>query len=88
VTPPNTRITHGPAGRTTAPRAVFGFTATESHASFQCKLDRARWLACRSPKNYRSLAPGRHRLLVRAADRAGNVDPTPAWRIFKVTAAK
>ena len=83
-TPPNTRIVAGPARTTAARMVVFRFAASERGATFQCKLDRARWLSCRSPKSYRTLTPGRHRLRVRAVDHAGNVDPTPAWRLFRV----
>jgi hypothetical protein len=84
VTPPNTLITAGPTRLTNARRAKFRFVATESHTTFQCRLDTRRWTPCKSPKAYESLARGRHCLLVRAGDRAGNVDPTPAWRVWRV----
>jgi hypothetical protein len=81
---PNTRLVGGPTARTSARAATFRFVSTEARSRFQCKLDRRAWGACRSPKTYRSLARGRHTFLVRAIDRAGNVDRTPArkaWRI-------
>jgi hypothetical protein len=42
------------------------------------------WRSCSSPKVYKNLNRGRHEFAVRAVDRNGNVDPTPAtdtWRI-------
>jgi Ca2+-binding RTX toxin-like protein len=43
--------------------------------------------ACSSPASYSGLAPGRHTFRVRAVDRAGNVDPSPAERSWSVAAA-
>ena len=80
VTPPNTRITSGPARRARARRASFRFRSTERGSTFQCRLDGLAWRRCRSPKTYRRMAPGRHTFRVRARDAAGNVDPTPAVR--------
>lgn len=84
--PPNTRITAGPP-KTTRSRAVrFRFRSTERGSEFQCKPDwRKRWTSCRSPKRYSRLRPGKHSFRVRAIDRAGNVDRTPAKRSWKVT---
>ncbi|MDP8928934.1 MAG: hypothetical protein M3O70_10260 [Actinomycetota bacterium] len=84
TTPPNTRITSRPAARTTARRAIFRFVATEPDSTFQCKLDRGVWRSCVSPKRYRSLTRGLHTFRVRARDEAGNVDPTPAARTWRV----
>jgi hypothetical protein len=42
------------------------------------------WMACSSPKIYSGLGKGLHTFRVRAIDKNGNVDPTPAvdtWRI-------
>ena len=42
------------------------------------------WTACSSPKTYTDLGTGMHAFQVRAIDKNGNVDPTPAtdtWRI-------
>jgi hypothetical protein len=84
TTPPGTRITTAPSRRTKIRRARFRFVSTEAGSVFQCKLDRERWLQCRSPKAYRGLRKGVHVFRVRARDAAGNVDLTPAvqsWRI-------
>ena len=81
---PNTRLLGGPAGRTRARTASFRFASTEAVATFRCRLDRGRWSTCRSPKRYRGLGSGRHVFRVRATDGAGNVDPTPARREWRI----
>jgi hypothetical protein len=83
TTPPNTRILRGPARLGYKRLAKFRFAATEPQSSFQCKLDKKKWKACGNPFK-RSVRPGRHLFKVRAIDRFGNVDPTPArfgWRV-------
>lgn len=77
---PNTRIRRGPPRSTRSRTAAFAFTSTESRSRFQCKLDKGRWTKCRSPKRYAGIKRGRHTFQVRAIDRAGNEDPTPAKR--------
>lgn len=82
-TPPNTRIVTGPPRTTFKRLAKFRFASTEAQSSFQCKLDKRKWKACGNPFK-RSVKPGRHLFKVRAIDRFGNVDPTPArfgWRL-------
>jgi hypothetical protein len=86
TTAPETTITSGPAATTTSTSASVGFSASESGVSFSCKLDSASWAACTSPKANSGLALGQHTFSVRAADAAGNVDPTPAIRTWKVEA--
>jgi large repetitive protein len=83
TTPPRTRIVSGPARSGFERQAKFRFTSSESQSSFQCKLDKKRWKKCRSPYKL-TVKPGKHLLKVRAIDRFGNVDPTPArfgWRV-------
>jgi len=62
----------------------FEFTSSEKHSSFQCKLDDGDYGACSSPKAYPMLDDGAHRFRVRAVDRAGNPDPSPASRNWTV----
>jgi CSLREA domain-containing protein len=83
-TPPQTKITWGPKGKSTSRTAVFKFNSSEAGSSFQCKLDRGPFKKCRSPKKLKSLKPGRHVFKVRAIDGAGNTDPTPAVKKFTV----
>ncbi len=55
-------------------------------ARYLCKLDRARFRRCFSPKTYRGLRPGRHRFAVVAIglDEFHDRDPTPAVRHFRI----
>ncbi len=82
-TPPNTRIVRGPVRLGFKRLARFRFASSEPQSSFQCRLDKKKWRACANPFK-RSVRPGRHLFKVRAVDRFGNVDPTPArfgWRV-------
>ena len=58
----------------------FEFASSEKHSSFECKLDDGDYEACSSPRGYPGLDDGAHRFRVRAIDRAGNPDPSPASR--------
>jgi len=83
-TAPNTRVLRGPARVTFKTRARFRFASTEAQSSFQCKVDRGKWRGCRNPFKRTVSAGRRHLFKVRAIDRFGNVDPTPArfgWRV-------
>jgi hypothetical protein len=82
--PPQTTITSGPSGRTTHRRPTFSFKASEANSSFKCALDSGAYQACSSPRMTRKLGFGRHTFRVRARDRAGNRDVTPATRTFKI----
>ena len=84
--PPNTKIVKGPAGKITKTTAAFKFRSIGASRSFECKLDKGKFKKCRSPKTYRNLKPGKHVFKVRAVGRGGRVDPTPAKRVFTVTA--
>jgi hypothetical protein len=81
--PPNTRITASPKPSSLLRGATFKFASTEKRSSFQCKLDRTSWQRCKSPMRYRRVKVGKHTFQVRAMDQAGNVDRTPAKRIWK-----
>jgi bacillolysin len=84
ATAPGTRITSGPQSPTRSRRATFRFTATEADSTFLCSLDGRAFRSCKSPKRYTGLSRGRHTLRVKAKDRAGNVDRTPATRVWRV----
>ena len=80
---PQTTIVAGPRRRTRERRAKLRWRASEPVERFECKLDRGRFASCESPHRIR-VRPGRHRFRVRAVDLAGNVDPTPAKRRWRV----
>ena len=77
-TPPETTIDSGPDELPTSTSATFEFSADEVGSSFECALDGDAFEACESPASYSGLPAGEHTLQVRATDRAGNTDPTPA----------
>jgi hypothetical protein len=84
TTPPETTIDSGPAdGLDTS--ATFTFSASEPGATFTCALDGVS-APCSSPVTYTGLSIGDHTFLARAADAAGNVDPTAAVHEWTVEA--
>lgn len=86
-TPPNTRIVIGPPRSTFKRLAKFRFASTEAQSTFQCKVDKKKWRVCRNPFKRKVSAGRKHVFKVRAIDRFGNVDPTPArfgWRVKKI----
>lgn len=82
--PPRTKIKSGPSGTTPKEKATFRFFATEADSTFRCKLDGRAWRSCTSPRAYGDLKEGRHVFEVQAMDAAGNVDLTPAKRIWHI----
>jgi hypothetical protein len=83
---PDTTIASGPTGSVTTTSAAFSFTSTEA-GTFDCALDAAAFAACTSPKSYSGLATGSHTFQVRARDAVGNLDASPANRMWTITAA-
>jgi len=83
-TPPDTTIDSGPSGLVNTNDPSFAFHASELGSTFECRLDAGTWSACASPANHTDLAEGAHSFSVRAIDRAGNPDATPADRSFTV----
>ena len=81
-TPPQTMILTGPTDVTDDPSPTFTFVSSESGSTFACRLDGGVWEGCTSPAQYHALPDGHHVFAVRATDRAGNTDPTPAERAF------
>lgn len=84
--PPDTTITSGPMGMTTATDASFAFTSNEAGVTFECSLDGGAPAACTSPASYTNLAVGAHDFSVRATDAAMLTDATPAIATWTVEA--
>ena len=78
-TPPQTSIDSGPSGVIHEGSASFTFSSSEP-GTFECRLDGSAWTGCGSPAAYTGLSDGDHVFQVRAKDRAGNTDPSPAGR--------
>ena len=84
---PETAIDSGPADEITTASATFTFSGTDATsgvASFECRFDGSAFAACTGPQTRTGLSIGPHTFDVRAIDRAGNVDLSPATRLFKV----
>jgi glucose/arabinose dehydrogenase len=84
VKPPNTLLGKHPPKTTHSRVAKFSFRASSAGARFSCKLDGKPKAACRSPKTYKKLKPGRHTFKVWASAN-GKTDATPAkfrWKIL------
>lgn len=86
TTPPETTITSAPATATTADVIRVTFTANESNSTFECRWDQDAWLPCQSGTQV-SLTPGKHQVSVRATDKYGNTELTPAVFLVTVTQA-
>jgi hypothetical protein len=86
-TVPHTRVTMGPGVKTRKRNAVFRFkdiTSDPPGTTFVCKVDKAKWKRCVSPFHAKHLKLGFHVVRVRATDLAGNVEPHPVKRRFRV----
>lgn len=81
--PPNASIRKLFRGR--KGRIGFQLASSESGATLSCRMDKEAFVPCASPTIYDHLRPGWHRFTVGAVDGAGNVDPTPAVRHFRVS---
>jgi hypothetical protein len=82
-TPPETTI-EKTALRAATRTVTFWFSASEPAQGFLCRLDKADFKPCGSPRTYKRLKPGRHAFRVRAVDLAGNVDGSAAVASFRV----
>ncbi|MEW6432682.1 MAG: Ig-like domain-containing protein [Myxococcota bacterium] len=85
TTGPTTTITKGPGASTRDTTGTFEFEADEAGSTFECSLDGAPFVACRSPAVLNGLSNGPHVLEVRATDAAGNVGPAARYE-WTVTA--
>jgi glucose/arabinose dehydrogenase/uncharacterized membrane protein YgcG len=87
ATPPNTALGKHPPKSTRSSVAKFTFSASRPGATFSCKLDGKPKAACRSPKTYKKLKPGKHTFKVWAS--AGVLaDTTPVKYSWKVLPPK
>jgi hypothetical protein len=65
-------------------RATFVFRSNSPRSNFKCRLDGHPFAACRSPRTYQNLEPGRHTFKVMAVDVASNADSSPAVARFRI----
>jgi hypothetical protein len=84
--PPETTLVEAPSATIEESSASFAFTSSEP-GTFECRLDSTDpgdWAPCTSPQSYPSLAEGPHTFEVRAVNKVGDADPTPASASFTV----
>lgn len=65
--PTKPKLTARPPKQTSSTTAKFDFGGPAG-TSFRCKLDRGKFVACRSPRIYRRLKPGGHTVRIYATD--------------------
>ncbi len=83
--PPDTYLDSTPPIGTSSTSAAFSFHASDSPATFTCKLDSGTATSCTSPKSYSGLSEGTHTVAVTATVK-GQADPTPATYTWTVDA--
>lgn len=81
---PDTILVAGPPARDNSVMAQFTFRSGEASATFDCSLDNAGYLPCTSGGSFGPVVDGPHSFAVRAHDRAGNVDASPAVYAWSV----
>jgi hypothetical protein len=81
---PSTALRTRPPKRSRDRTPQFTFAAAGPSAGFECRIDGRPFRACHSPFTAKPLAPGPHSFRVRARDRSGQADPTPASYRFTV----
>jgi hypothetical protein len=79
-TSPNTTINFKPSKSSKKNSAHFEFSADDANGilSYECKLNLANFKVCNQSIDYYNLKDGLYKFEVRAIDKAGNVDLTPA----------
>jgi Concanavalin A-like lectin/glucanases superfamily len=81
---PDTLLTAGPPAADNSVLAQFAFHADEPNVGYDCALDNAGYLPCTSGASFGPVADGVHAFAVRARDRAGNLDASPAIYAWSV----
>jgi len=75
---PETELTDTPPSADNSTTVTFAFRSNEANALFDCSLDNAGYAPCDSGAPVGPIGDGSHSFAVRARDRAGNIDPSPA----------
>jgi hypothetical protein len=81
---PQTTLRRKPGKKIHDRTPTFGFSSNEAGSTFQCKLDGKPFKGCRSPFTTKRLNFGKHTFKVRARDKSGKLDPSPASYSFNV----
>ncbi len=81
---PITTLTEAPAAADNSTMVRFSFMANEMFIAFECSLDGGPFETCRTGDMFGPVNDGAHSFGVRAKDRAGNVDASPAVHAWQV----
>ncbi|MCW5809312.1 MAG: hypothetical protein KIT31_43565, partial [Deltaproteobacteria bacterium] len=81
---PDTAITMGPPPNDNSVTVKFAFEATEPNTTFECAIDASSFSPCTSGATVGPFSDGTHVFSVRARDRAGNIDASPAVRAWTI----
>lgn len=81
---PNTTLTEMPPSADNSTMVTFSFTSNEATVTFECSLDNGEYAACESGATFGPIGDGAHAFAVRARDRSGNVDASPAIHAWQV----
>lgn len=81
---PDTMLTAVPPPADNNPMVRFAFRSNEEDATFDCTLDGGAYVACESGAGLGPIGDGSHVFAVRAYDRAGNLDASPAIHAWVV----
>jgi len=81
---PDTTIFTAPPSADNSSMVRFEFRSNEQNTSFECSLDSGAYAACASGATFGPIGDGAHAFAVRARDRAGNVDASPAIHAWLV----
>jgi hypothetical protein len=81
---PNTTIINGPPAKTTSHAVRFTFTSSAAGSVFQCRVNSGAWVGCKSGWKVPYRGRRAYRVEIRAIDRLGNVDGSPATRRYLI----
>ena len=81
---PDTELTAAPPVADNSDTVRFSFAADEENITLECSLDNRGYAQCWSDDEVGPLADGTHVFAVRARDRAGNVDVSPAIHAWSI----
>ena len=81
---PITMLTEAPPPADNSVLVRFSFRSNEEYVTFDCSLDGGSYIACTSGSEVGPVGDGSHAFAVRAHDRAGNVDASPAIHAWAV----
>jgi len=81
---PTTMLTEAPPPADNSVIVRFSFRSNEENVTFDCSLDGGSYIACASGGAFGPVGDGTHAFAVRAHDRAGNIDASPAIHAWAV----